>query len=251
MRSEFVSCLLGCALIALCSGLSRGQTARAGTVLDGVYTAAQAQRGQTVYDQANCSTCHEGGDADGPELTGDAFLDRWREDTLESLWAQLKTRMPADAPGSLSESAYVDILSYLLKTNNFPAGSRELTEPAIKTTLLVGHDGPKPLPTNAVVQTVGCLAPGPNNAWLLNRASEPVRTKAENPPTAAEIKLAEAQPMGNQTFRLLNIGDAKPAFTPSSENGHRIMAKGVLVRDSNGDRINTATLLTFASSCSP
>jgi hypothetical protein len=195
------------------------------TVLDGVYTAAQAQRGEATYTKVNCATCHEGGDADGPELTGDAFLDRWREDTLDNLFAFLKNRMPADAPGSLSDGAYTDVLGYLLQTNNFPPGPGELTEQALGTILLVGHDGPKPLPTDATVRTVGCLAAAPNNAWLLNRASQPVRSHTENQTTAEEAKLAEAQPLGIQTFRLLNVNDAKPALAPTRRKAARLWSR--------------------------
>jgi mono/diheme cytochrome c family protein len=74
------------------------------SVLDGVYTRAQAERGEAVYS-ASCIGCHEGQDADGPELTGRVFLDRWREDTLEPLFTFIKTTMPGNAPGSLDDRA--------------------------------------------------------------------------------------------------------------------------------------------------
>src|SRR4029450_13711127 len=83
------------------TGLAQGSM----TVLDGVYTHAQAERGETLYS-TSCIGCHEGQDADGPELTGKAFLDRWREDKLESLFTFIKTTMPGNAPGSLDERAY-------------------------------------------------------------------------------------------------------------------------------------------------
>src|SRR4051812_45300858 len=77
------------------------------TVLDGVFTAAQADRGDAVYNE-KCATCHEGADVDGPPLTGMPFVDRWREDTLDGLFEFITTRMPQTAPGSLPESTYLD-----------------------------------------------------------------------------------------------------------------------------------------------
>jgi hypothetical protein len=38
----------------------------------------------------------------------------------------MKTTMPRNSAGSLSDDTYVDILSYVLKTNEFPAGGDDL-----------------------------------------------------------------------------------------------------------------------------
>jgi cytochrome c5 len=95
------------------------------TVLDGVYTVAQAERGAAAYD-AQCAGCHEGADVNGAPLTDAPFVDRWREDTLDGLFEFIKTRMPQSKPGSLSDAAYLDILAHLLHKNEFPAGPREL-----------------------------------------------------------------------------------------------------------------------------
>src|SRR5262245_17922650 len=81
------------------------------TVLDGVYTIAQAARGEAIYS-TSCIGCHEGQDADGPELTGKAFLDRWREDTLEPLFTFIRTTMPGNRPGSLDRRAYADVIAF-------------------------------------------------------------------------------------------------------------------------------------------
>jgi hypothetical protein len=34
--------------------------------------------------------------------------------------------MPNNAPGSLSKAQYADVVAYILKVNNYPAGSTEL-----------------------------------------------------------------------------------------------------------------------------
>src|SRR5688500_15185293 len=65
------------------------------TVLEGAYTAAQATRGQAGY-AAHCGSCH-GGDLAGvsaPALKGERFLERWRDDSLDSLFDYIRTAMP-------------------------------------------------------------------------------------------------------------------------------------------------------------
>ncbi len=194
--------------------------------------------------------CHEGTCTDGPALTGAPFVDSWREDTLEPLFTFIRTRMPRDAEGSLSESMYLDILAYLLQENHYPAGSQELTAAAVKTTLLVGEEGPKPLPSNAVVQVVGCLAAGPNNSWQLTKASEPVRDRSGKEITAEDLKKAEAKPFGAQTIRLRNLEDVA-GFNGEAGKGHKIEVKGVLVRESNNERINVTALKALPATCAP
>jgi mono/diheme cytochrome c family protein len=124
------------------------------TVLDGVYTHEQAQRGEAVYS-ASCIGCHEGQDADGPELMGRAFLDRWREDKLEPLFTFIRTTMPGNNPGSLDERAYTDIIAFILEVNGLPAGERELSRDMVGTIQLVGVEGPRPLSNLTIVRTVG------------------------------------------------------------------------------------------------
>lgn len=68
------------------------------TILDGVYTRAQADRGQTSYLN-HCTRCH-GDDLQGNPvalgLTGTRFVDEWREGTLFSLFDHIATRMPLE-----------------------------------------------------------------------------------------------------------------------------------------------------------
>jgi mono/diheme cytochrome c family protein len=176
------------------------------TVLDGVYTQAQAMRGEAQY-QNNCSGCH-GETLDGRAmgaLRGEKFLDRWREDSLDLLFDQMRTRMPARAPGSLSESAYLEILAFILKANNLPAGSKELTAADLSTAKLVGTNGPKPLATNTLVVVIGCFEPGPSKTWVLANASEPVRKRNATEITVEELKSAAEKPLGLQSFRLQNL----------------------------------------------
>ena len=92
------------------------------TVWKGVYSENQAARGKAGYLSA-CSRCHKEDLSGYSEiLRGDRFLERWREDNLSSLSARVRT-MPPNAPGSLTESAYTDIIAYILKANEFPSGA--------------------------------------------------------------------------------------------------------------------------------
>ena len=99
------------------------------TVWDGVYTAEQAERGEAVY-KSHCLSCHQAdfsGTEEASALSGAAFMDAWREDTVGNLYTRTRNLMPFDEPASLTDDAYLDSVAYLLQVNGFPAGSRELT----------------------------------------------------------------------------------------------------------------------------
>ena len=96
------------------------------TVWQGVYSAAQSERGAAVYNQS-CGTCHGeklGGDI-GPTLTG-PFWSIWDGRTAADLLKTIRTTMPADAPESLKAQEYADLVAYLFSVNKFPAGDKEL-----------------------------------------------------------------------------------------------------------------------------
>ena len=78
------------------SGVASRQVIAPRTILDGVYTEAQADRGLRAYTE-NCSRCHRDNLQGNPEalgLTGTRFIDAWREDSLFSLFDFMATRMP-------------------------------------------------------------------------------------------------------------------------------------------------------------
>jgi hypothetical protein len=236
----------GLLLILICGRLVYGQTR---TVLDGVFSPAQATRGEAAYG-ANCAKCHEGADVDGPPLSGTPFIDRWREDSLATLFSFIKTRMPQDSPGKLNETTYLDIVVHLLQTNSIPPGTKDLTADALPNILLVGKDGPKPLPANSLVRVVGCLTPASNSGWTLDAASEPARARdAEQTPE--DLKDATSRSLGKRTFRLQNISDLQPPFDADANKSHKVLAKGVLIPQANNDRINITALASIAPICVP
>src|SRR5258705_9379705 len=108
-------------------------------------------------------------------MKGDFFMERRREDNLETLFLNMKATMPRGNPGSLPDQTYTDIISYLLQSNDMPTGSTELKPDTLEKIQLVGKDGPKPVPNFAPVLAVGCLIETGENRWVLTDASEPVR----------------------------------------------------------------------------
>ncbi|SRR5712691_3221718 len=210
------------------------------TVWDGVYTAAQATRGEAAFD-GYCRSCHNAA------FQGPRFIDRWREDRLSSLFNFMSTKMPRDSPGSASQAEYLDIVAYILSLNGLPAGAQELTASAVGNIQVVGKDGPAPVPTGSLVKVVGCLAQVPDNTWILNRASEPVRTREPEKSTGTELKASEAQPLGTRTLPLPEI----EFYHPDPHKGHKVETKGFLDRGPNGDRLRllVTSLQTLASSC--
>jgi len=217
------------------------------TVLDGVYTTGQADRGEAAYSMY-CRGCHEGQDADGPELTGRQFLDRWREDTLEPLFMFIRTRMPGNLPGGLDERVYADIMAHILQANGLPAGMAELRPETVGSIQLVGADGPRPLSNLTIVRAVGCLSPEANDTWALVKAGSPrpVRDRIVDGTTPAELKASAAQPLGTQTFPLLSVTQQGASYA-----GHKVQVKGVLTRQNTLERINVMSLESVALPCEP
>lgn len=104
------------------------QTAQARSVWDGVYTEDQAGRGATAYQQ-NCSRCHGpnlAGTFEVPPLVG-RFVPYWSGSTLDVLVDYITHAMPLGRPGALSPATNTDITAFILKSNGFPAGARELS----------------------------------------------------------------------------------------------------------------------------
>jgi ankyrin repeat protein len=108
--------------------------APARTIRDGVYSEAQAMRGELNY-RSSCGRCHSDdlmGDRDAPALVGGAFTTRWGGQTVEDLFQSVKRTMPQEAPDTLGPAAYADIVSYIIKSNGHPAGASDLPVDTLK-----------------------------------------------------------------------------------------------------------------------
>ena len=98
------------------------------SVWDGIYTSAQAKRGEVLYAK-QCASCHREnleGHGTSPSLAGSEFLERWDGQTVDDLFEKMQETMPADHPGSLSREQNAALLAYFLRVNEFPAGDAEL-----------------------------------------------------------------------------------------------------------------------------
>jgi mono/diheme cytochrome c family protein len=112
------------------AGLIATTSARAQekTVWDGVYTDAQAARGQKEYAEA-CSSCHNtdlSGDGFAPALAGGEFLGNWGGTTVGDFFERIRISMPPSGPNAVSAKGKADIVAFIFKVNKFPAGQAEL-----------------------------------------------------------------------------------------------------------------------------
>jgi mono/diheme cytochrome c family protein len=97
------------------------------TTAQGVFTEAQASRGQKAY-MDSCARCHAEDllGASGPALVGDFFANRFVGSSVQEMVKTIRRSMPQEAPDSLGTPMYVDIASFILQSNGSPAGSAEL-----------------------------------------------------------------------------------------------------------------------------
>lgn len=120
---------LACAVLAW-SGVAAAVPSAPRSTRDGVFTAAQAERGEVAFRA--CTYCHGrdlrgGDDPPGPALKGEIFLRKWSDRPLADLFERIAETMPRDRPGTLEPQVYADIVAYLLSANRLPAGPSELT----------------------------------------------------------------------------------------------------------------------------
>jgi S-disulfanyl-L-cysteine oxidoreductase SoxD len=103
-------------------------SAQGKTQRDGIFTVAQATRGQALF-AASCAACHgaeaSGGDM-GPSLTGPEFVASWDGMSVRDLFERINTSMPQGNPGSLLREQVADVVAFILSKNKFPAGDSEL-----------------------------------------------------------------------------------------------------------------------------
>lgn len=107
------------------------------STMAGVYTADQATKGREVF-AGNCSGCHTLG-----SHSGAAFSTRWLGRSLAEFYNYVSQLMPKSGPGTLTEDEYVWVTAYVLKLNNMPAGTTELTaDPALLETIRIDSTTP-------------------------------------------------------------------------------------------------------------
>ncbi|MCY4510187.1 MAG: cytochrome c, partial [Acidobacteria bacterium] len=209
------------------------------TVGGGGCNAEQAERGEAVY-RSHCLSCHQAdfsGTEEASALSGEPFMESWREDTVGNLYTRVRNLMPFDEPASLGDDAYVDSVAYLLQVNGFPAGPRELTAAGAADVRIEAEDGPGDVPSFALVSVVGCLERGDGGDWMLTRAAPAIRTADPSESSPEALAALADRPLGTRTFELMAVYP-----DPAAHAGHRMEAKGFLIRSPDGDRVNVSTL---------
>jgi mono/diheme cytochrome c family protein len=246
--------LAGTVILAAAALVSAQDAAKRPTVTrNPAFTAEQAERGRLVYE-ASCINCHlaglDGSDnpvraGRGAPLVGPRFVQDFGEQRVSALYNKIKRDMPNGRGGTLSDREYLDVASYVLHRNNFPAGSEELTTDVASTVWIPGAGGAEGLADYTYVTTVGCLTQDPTRSWLLTGAQE--MKKTDVPATgAAPVTVATDGP-GEFTFRLLDAYH----HAPEPHVGHTVRVTGYLVRLGAEIRVNVQTLAMVGASCAP
>lgn len=105
--------------VALVAGLAAQDGQR--TVRDGVFSSAQAARGERVFESI-CVNCHE-----MTEFTAaGAYLEDVEGEPLWETFDFVSSEMPEDDPGSLEPKEYAAVLAYIFSVYGLPSGDAEL-----------------------------------------------------------------------------------------------------------------------------
>ena len=90
------------------------------STMTGVFTSAQAARGEETY-MTICVACHPAG-----TYTTPAFKTSWANRPLSDLFSIIKNTMPKVDPGTLTAEETAQVIAYILKTNGVPPGKTDL-----------------------------------------------------------------------------------------------------------------------------
>lgn len=123
-----ILCLCAAAAMAVPVAVATQQQAPA---WNGVYSEAQARRGEPLYEE-NCLSCH-GKDMTGtqkaPAVAGPRFTARWQSRPIRELFEYVQSTMPYNSPGGLSRAQNADIIALMLRHSQVPSGTRDFAPP--------------------------------------------------------------------------------------------------------------------------
>jgi S-disulfanyl-L-cysteine oxidoreductase SoxD len=207
------------------------------TVWDGVYTEAQATRGMMAFGQS-CAGCHALAAEGRAPLVGEPFWKSFAQKTAGDLLEFISKYMPNGAPGSLSESAYQDIVALMLKSNGFPAGAAELRPNTVADVQIIPKDGSTDLPANALARVVGCLARSGGD-WIVTNATTPERAERVAPDGEDATR-----PLGSRTMALKFVVTRLDNLA-----GSRVAVSGLLIGPGGVDGINVTAVNRIAPKC--
>jgi mono/diheme cytochrome c family protein len=114
---------------------AQAQNASSPSIWSGVFTAEQARRGNDAY-QASCAACHgsdlHATDPEAVDLTGPGIRAKWNGKTLQDRFETIRDTMPPGNANTVGDKTYMDILAFILQSNEFPAGNQELVPETAK-----------------------------------------------------------------------------------------------------------------------
>jgi mono/diheme cytochrome c family protein len=116
IRVAFALTFLAAPLLAQANGAPPTRSA----AQHGAYSESQAAEGEIVYKKV-CASCHE-----LSFHTGEEFKMNWFSRNVWDLFKILKTTMPEDNIGGLSDDEYTRVIAYVFKLNGFPASTDSL-----------------------------------------------------------------------------------------------------------------------------
>jgi hypothetical protein len=79
----------------------------------------------------------------------------------------------------------------------------------------------------------------------LTRATNPVKTRNPEASPAVELERFKSTPLGNGTFGLVDAATLKP----DSLKGHKVEAKGFLMRQADGNSLSLTSLRSVSDDC--
>jgi mono/diheme cytochrome c family protein len=214
-------------------------------IWNGVYTAAQADRGRMAYDN-HCSDCHHedlsGGE--GPALIGSTFMVKWEMQSVERLFHKIRDTMPEAGSTEVTDAQKLDIVAYILQQNGFPAGAAELTDSkgGLATVRMIPRGGPSAPRSGALVQAVGCLQKNSTNQWTLTKSTDPQVT-TRDPLSQTDKDALSAVPSGTQTIELIGV------YPTADLIENTVVVKGLFISRPAGARINVTSMELVHLTC--
>ena len=213
----------------------------------GVFSAEQVARGKEAFE-ANCARCHRStleGTERGPALKGEHFWSNWENESVATLFTKVRDQMPPNFTGAeLEPQTKLDIVSYILSSNEFPSGKGEMKpdREALDELQIAKKGAAASMPNFAIVQVVGCLAKGTGDTWTLTHAAKPAKQASAFP---ARTAAANDRPLGDDTFLLTSV----KGFGPEEQAGHKVEAVGLIYRATDENRLDVTAMRSLTPGC--
>ena len=165
---------------------------------------------------------------------------------MDRLFLKIRDTMPPNFGTILDEKAKLDVVTYILQSNGFPAGPAELAVGGqdLASAQILKKGQQAAVQNFSLIQTVGCLVKGAGETWTLTRTADPLSTR-EDSPSAQALQSAASRPLGTRTFLL----QSTVPFSPASHVGQKMEARGLVYNDQADSRITLTSLKPTGSAC--